>query len=225
MGDPRWSEVDEYVTRTLGLQDAALQNAEEAARAAELPAIAVTAPQGMLLNLIARIHGARRVLEIGSLGGYSTIWLARALPADGRLVSLEVDPRCAQTARASVESAGLADRVEVLLGPALQTLERLHAEGVQPFDFTFIDADKQSTPDYFQWALDHSRPRAVIVADNVVLDGALADAHTTDARARAARRLHELIAAEPRASATTIQTVGGKGHDGFTLVLLDADER
>lgn len=223
MSDRSWSEVDDYVTETLRLRDPALDQAQEAAQTAQLPPISVTAPQGKLLQLIALIHRARRILEIGTLGGYSTIWLARALPADGKLISLDVDPRCVATAKASVEAAGLRDRVEVLLGPGLQTLQRLQAEKAEPFDLVFIDADKPSTPEYFQWALRLSRPGAVIVADNVVLDGALADPHTADARAQGMRRFHELVAAEPRASATTIQTVGDKGHDGFTLVLLDAE--
>lgn len=223
MSEQSWSDVDDYVTEMLGLRDAALDRAVAAAEQAQLPTIAVTAPQGMMLHLLALIHGARRILEIGTLGGYSTIWLARALPPDGRLISLEVDPRCAQTATASIDSAGLHDRVQVVLGPALQTLERLHTEGVEPFDLVFIDADKPSTPDYFQWALTHSRPGALIIADNVVIGGALADADTTDVRAQGGRRLHELIAAEPRVKATTIQTVGAKGHDGFTLIRLDAE--
>lgn len=223
MSEQSWSKVDDYVTEMLGLRDAALDRAVAAAEQAQLPAIAVTPPQGMLLHIIALIQGAQRILEIGTLGGYSTIWLARALPPRGRLISLEVDPRCAQTAKASIESAGLRDRVEVLLGPALQTLQRMHSEGVEPFDLVFIDADKPSTPDYFQWALRHSRPGGLIIADNVVIGGALADADTTDVRAQGGRRLHEMIAAEPMLKATTIQTVGAKRHDGFTLVRLDAE--
>ncbi len=223
MDDPRWSQVDGYVTQTLIGRDEALQRALLAAQEAQLPPIAVTAPQGKLLQLIAKIHRARRILELGTLGGYSTIWLARALPEDGQLISLEVDERCVQTAQASIAAAGLADRVEVLLGPGVETLERLHAEGVEPFDLVFIDADKQTTPEYFQWALKLTRPGAVIVTDNVVRAGELADPHSTDPRVQGMRRFHELLAAEQRASATTIQTVGEKGYDGFTLVLLDAE--
>lgn len=218
MSDPRWNSVDDYLTETLRLRDAALDRAQQAAGEAQLPAIAVTAPQGMLLHLIALIHGARRILEIGTLGGYSTIWLARALPAGGQLVSLEVDPRFAETAQASIASAGLAEKVRVRVGPALETLQEIAAEEVEPFDLTFIDADKPATPEYFQWALKLSRPGAVIIADNVVLGGALADADTDDARAHGARRLHEMLAAEPRVQGTTIQTVGAKGYDGFTLM-------
>lgn len=223
MSDQRWSEVDDYVIEKLGLTDAALQHAQQAAKEAQLPAIAVTAPQGMLLHLIARVQKARRILEIGTLGGYSTIWLARALPADGRLISLEVDKRCVQTATASIEAAGLSDRVEVLLGPGLQSLQQLHAKDVEPFDLTFIDADKPATPDYFQWACKLSRPGALIIADNVVRGGDLADPATENLQARGGQRLHELLATKPDAKATTIQTVGAKGYDGFTFVLLDAE--
>lgn len=223
MDDPRWSAVDGYVKQMLLGRDEALQRALAAAEEAQLPPIAVTAPQGKLLQLIAQIHRARRILELGTLGGYSTIWLARALPEGGRLISLEIDERCVQAARASIDTAGLADRVEVLLGPGVEILERLHAEGVEPFDLVFIDADKQTTPEYFQWALKLTRPRAVIVTDNVVRAGELADEDSTDPRVQGMRRFHQLLAAEPRASATTIQTVGEKGYDGFTLVLLDAD--
>ncbi len=221
--DQRWNDVDGYVKQMLLGHDEALEGALDAAGAAGLPPIAVTAPQGKMLQLLAMIHRARRILEIGTLGGYSTIWLGRALPPGGRLISLEIDPLYAQTARGSIEAAGLADRVEVLVGPGVQTLERLHAENVEPFDLTFIDADKQSTPEYFRWALKLSRPGALIVTDNVVLDGALADPDSEDSRAQGMRRFHEVLAAEPRASATTIQTVGDKGYDGFTLVLLDAE--
>jgi predicted O-methyltransferase YrrM len=219
--DQRWNDVDSYVKQMLLGQDEALEGALAAASVAGLPPIAVTAPQGKLLQLIATIHRARRILEIGTLGGYSTIWLGRALPPDGRLISLEIDPLYAQTARGSIEAAGLADRVEVLVGPGVQTLEQLHADGVKPFDLTFIDADKQSTPEYFEWAVKLSRPGAVIITDNVVLDGELAYPDSGDPRAHGMRRFHEVLAAEPRASATTIQTVGDKGYDGFTLVLLD----
>jgi predicted O-methyltransferase YrrM len=221
--DQRWNDVDSYVKEMLLGQDEALDRALAAANAAGLPPIAVTAPQGKMLQLLAMIHRAHRILEIGTLGGYSTIWLARALPPQGRLISLEIDPLYAQTASGSIEAAGLADRVEVRVGPGVQTLEQLHSEGVEPFDLTFIDADKQSTPEYFQWAVKLSRPGAVIVTDNVVLDGELANPDTDDTRAKGMRRFHEVLAAEPRASATTIQTVGDKGYDGFTLVLLDAE--
>jgi len=220
MDDRRWSDVDAYVTQALGLDDAELDRALMAAQQAQLPPIAVTAPQGKLLQLIARIHGSRRILELGTLGGYSTIFLARALPADGQLVSLELRADCAQTARASIQAAGLADRVQVRVGPALESLQALEAEGVEPFDLVFIDADKPSTPQYFEHALRLSRPGAVIIADNVVRGGELGDPDTADPGARGMRRFHELLAAEPRVDATTIQTVGAKGYDGFTIALI-----
>jgi predicted O-methyltransferase YrrM len=216
-----WNEVDAFVEATLIAPDEALDAALAASAAAGLPAIAVTPAQGKLLHLLARVHRARRILELGTLGGYSTIWLARALPADGRLVTLELSDRYAQVARASIERAGLAELVELRVGPALDSLARLAEERVEPFDLVFVDADKQSTPAYFEASLALTRPGGVIVVDNVVRGGALADPGTEDAGAQGMRRFHELLAAEPRVQATTIQTVGGKGYDGFTLVLLD----
>ena len=176
--------------------------------------------QGKLLHLYARMAGARAILEIGTLGGYSTIWLARALPPDGRLVTLEADPRHAEVARANLARAGLSGQVEVRLGPALDTLARLRAEGAGPFDFVFIDADKDSYPDYFEWAVELSRPGCVIVADNMVRRGAVADASSDDPLVRGTRRMNELMAADPRVVATEIQTVGSKGYDGFALALV-----
>lgn len=221
MDQKRWSEVDDYLTATLRLEDQALRDAAGRAHTAGMPAIAVTAPQGRLLQLIAQIHGARRILELGTLGGYSTIFLARALPPGGRLISLELEPDRAQAAQASIEAAGLTDRVEVRVGPALQSLEAMEAGAEEPFDLVFIDADKPATPRYFEHALALSRPGAVIIADNVVRSGALADPGTADAGAQGMRRFHDLLAAEPRVSATTIQTVGAKGYDGFTLVRVE----
>lgn len=220
MDQRRWTEVDDYVTETLGLEDQALRGALQRAEAAALPAIAVTAPQGRLLQLIAQIHRARRILELGALGGYSTICLARALPPEGRLISLELREDCAAAARASIEAAGLSDRVEVRLGPALESLRALEDEGVEPFDLTFIDADKPSTPEYFEHALRLSAPGALIITDNVVRNGELANPQTAEASVQGMRRFHDLLAAQPRVSATTIQTVGAKGYDGFTLALL-----
>jgi len=216
----RWSEVDDYVGGLLAPHDEALDAALNASDEAELPEIQVSPPQGKLLQLLAQSVGARMVLEFGTLGGYSTIWLGRGLPADGRLVTLESDPGYAEVARENIERAGLGDVVELRVGPALETLPRLDAEGAGPFDLTFIDADKANTPDYFAWALDHSRPGSLIVADNVVRDGALADADSDDPKVKAQRQLHEMIAADPRVDATTIQTVGGKGYDGFTIALV-----
>jgi predicted O-methyltransferase YrrM len=220
-GQQRWDEVDAYVEAKLIAPDEALEAALRSSAEAGLPAIAVTPAQGKLLHLLARVHRAARILELGTLGGYSTIWLARALPAGGRLVTLELQERYSELARANVERAGLGDVVEFRVGPALDSLRRLGEERVEPFDLVFIDADKRSTPEYFEASLPLTRPGGVIVVDNVVRDGGLADAAAEDPGVQGMRRFHELLATEPRAQATTIQTVGGKGYDGFTLVLLD----
>jgi predicted O-methyltransferase YrrM len=212
--------VDAFVGETLIEQDEALLAALDAAEAAGLPQIQVSPPQGKLLQMLARLQGARTVLEFGTLGGYSTILLARALPEDGRLITLEANGEYAGVARASIERAGLGDLVELRVGPALETLVELEEEGAGPFDFTFIDADKVNTPNYFAWALDRSRPGSLIVADNVVRDGTLAETAGDDPATRAQRRLHETLATEPRVTATTIQTVGSKGYDGFTVGLV-----
>ncbi len=221
MNRDRWTEVDHYVTEHLLGDDPALEAALEANAAGGLPAIDVSPPQGKLLYLLARIHGARKILEVGTLGGYSTIWLARALPSDGRLVTLELDPHHAEVARGNLARAGLADLVDLRVGPALQSLEEIARERLGPFDVTFIDADKANTPQYVARAIGLSRPGSVIVADNVVRDGALVDADTDSPIVRGNRRLHELLAAEPRVDATTIQTVGSKGYDGFTIALVE----
>jgi predicted O-methyltransferase YrrM len=206
-----WQDVDAWLADRLVGTDEALDAALEAGRAAGLPDIAVAPLQGKLLALLAELVGARAVLEIGTLGGYSTIWLARALPDDGRLVSLELDPAYAEVARANVERAGLGGRVDVRVGAALDTLPGV--EG--PFDLVFIDADKRTTPAYFEWALRLTRPGSVIVGDNVVRGGALLEGD--DASSEGMRRFVELMAAEPRVDATVIQTVGAKGWDGFAL--------
>jgi predicted O-methyltransferase YrrM len=211
-----WSQVDDYLGEVLVPADPALDSALAASKAAGLPEIAVAANQGKLLNLLARLAGARSILEIGTLGGYSTIWLARALPADGRLITLEADPKHAEVARANIAAAGFADVVDVRLGKALDTLPSV--EG--PFDLVFIDADKPNTPHYFEWALRLSRLGTVIIVDNVIRSGAVADASNTDPAILGVRKLHELIAAEPRVDATALQTVGVKGYDGFTLALV-----
>jgi len=213
-----WSAVDEYVTSLLAPPDEALDAALRAGEAAGLPQIQVSPPQGKLLYLLAKTIGASSILEFGTLAGYSTIWLGRALPADGRLITLEANPAYAEVATASITAAGLAGAVEVRVGPALDQLPQLEADGVGPFDLTFIDADKVHTPDYFAWALDHSRPGSLIVADNVVRDGHLADLNDDEPAIAAQRRFHEQLAAEARVEATTIQTVGGKGYDGFSLI-------
>ena len=216
----RFVAVDRYAAELLLGPDPALEGALAASAAAGLPAHDVSPLHGRLLELLARMCGARRILEIGTLGGYSTICLARALGAGGRLVTLEIDPARAELARSNLAAAGLADVVDMRVGPALETLPRLAAENRAPFDLVFIDADKAHTPDYFGWALRLTSPGGVIVADNVVRGGALADAVSDDPRVRGVRRFHELLAAEPRVRATTIQTVGAKGHDGFTLALV-----
>ncbi|HVR05597.1 MAG TPA: O-methyltransferase [Solirubrobacteraceae bacterium] len=221
MSDERWDAVDDYITELLIKDDPALDAALRASDEAGLPAIALTPPQAKLLHLIARVHGARRILELGTLGGYSTIWLARALPPDGRLLTLELRADYAAVAAANLQRAGVAERVEIQVGPALESLQALISQQPAPFDLIFVDADKQGTPDYFQCALALSRPGTVIITDNVVRDGAIADPATEDPRALGMRRFHELLAAEPRVSATTIQTVGAKGYDGFTLALVE----
>jgi predicted O-methyltransferase YrrM len=216
-----FAAVDEFVGETLVPHDEVLRGALDAAEAAGLPQIQVSPPQGKLLQVLAWTLEARTILEFGTLGGYSTILLARALPEGGRLITLEANPDYAEVARESIERAGLEDKVELRVGPALETLPSLDADGVGPFDLTFIDADKVNTPDYFAWALDHSRPGSLIVADNVVRGGTLGDAASDDPATQAQRQLHETLAGEPRVIATTIQTVGGKGYDGFTIALVN----
>lgn len=222
MDEQTFHAVDEFIVGTIAADDEALSGAIDAAAAEDLPEIAVTPPQGKLLTLLARSIGARTILEFGTLGGYSTIHLARALPADGRLLTLEAKAEFAAVARASIDRAGVGELVEIRVGPALETLPGLDEEGFGPVDFTFIDADKVNTPHYFAWALDHSRPGSLIVADNVVRHGTLADPHDPDPATKAQREFHETLANEPRVSATTIQTVGAKGHDGFTLALVES---
>ncbi|HEY7256259.1 MAG TPA: O-methyltransferase [Solirubrobacterales bacterium] len=220
MNEERWAEVDQFVSATIAPDDEVLRRAVERCEAAGLPAIQVSAPQGKLLNLLARSIGARTVLEFGTLGGYSTIWIGRALPEGGRLITLEADPRHAEVARENIAGADLAELVDLRVGPALETLPLLEAEDIGPFDLVFIDADKVSTPEYFAWSLDRTRPGGLIVADNVVRGGTLAEADSDDPTIIAQRRLHEWLTGEPRVDATTIQTVGVKGHDGFTLGLV-----
>lgn len=220
MTTERWTAVDRYLTGLLLAGDADLDPVLEANAAAGLPPHDVSPPQGKLLHILARILGARRVLEIGTLGAYSTVWLARALPEGGRVVTLEADPVHADVARRNLEREGVAGRVELRVGPALETLERLAAAGVAPFDLVFIDADKQNNPGYLEWSLRLSRPGSLIVADNVVRDGAVLDAASDDPSVRGIRRFLELVAADPRLSATAIQTVGAKGWDGFVLALV-----
>jgi len=215
-----WTTVDDYINQKLIPSDPILDAALTASADAGLPQIAVTPGQGKLLHLLARSISAKNILEIGTLGAYSTIWLARALPAEGRLVTLEADPKHAEVARANIANAGLEDKIELREGPALETLPELAAEGLLPFDFIFIDADKENNIGYFQWALRLSHPGALILIDNVIRDGAVADPNSTDPMVQGVRRLNDLLAKESRVCATTIQTVGSKGYDGFTLALV-----
>ncbi len=220
MSQEQWSEVDDYLTSLLHDPDASLDRANEAALAARLPPIQVSAPLGKLLHLMAKMIGARRILEVGTLGGYSATWLGRALPPEGKLLTLEIDPTHAEVARKNIDAAGVGNSVEVRLGRAIDTLAALATEGVEPFDFVFIDADKPSNADYFAWALDHTHAGSVIVVDNTVQAGTVADPSATDDQTLGVRRLFDLIRDEPRVTATTIQTVGTKGYDGFTVALV-----
>lgn len=213
-----WTEVDRLVEELLVPDDPILTAALEHARDAGLPSIEVAPPQGAFLSVLARATGARRVLEIGTLGGYSTIWLARALPPEGRLVTLELVPAHAEVAGANLERAGLADRVEILVGPALETLPTLEREA--PFDLVFIDADKPSYPDYLEWSITLSRPGTLIVADNVVRSGAVLDESAEDPIVAGTRRFLELLGEDPRVAAAVLQTVGSKGYDGFALAVV-----
>jgi predicted O-methyltransferase YrrM len=216
----RWEAVERYITDRLVPPEPSLEAAREDSAAAGLPPHEVSPNEGKLLYLLARIHGARAILELGTLGGYSTIWLAKALPLGGRLVTLEADPEYAAVARANIARAGFADVVELRVGPALDTLPQLAAEARGPFDLVFLDADKQSDPEYVVWALKLTRRGSLIVADNVVRGGAVVDADSGDPSVRGVRGLYEVLAREPRLSATAIQTVGSKGYDGFAIAVV-----
>jgi predicted O-methyltransferase YrrM len=215
-----WTRVDEYIVDRLLPSDSALKNVLSANTAASLPPHDVSPNQGKLLHIFARMIGARRVLEIGTLGGYSTVWLARALPEGGKVVTLEADAAHAKVARSNIEMVGLASVVELHVAPALESLARLPAE--EPFDLAFIDADKQNNPAYLEWALRLSRPGTVIIGDNVVRDGAITDPESVDPRVQGVRRFFDMIADEPRLTATALQTVGSKGWDGFTIAIVNA---
>jgi predicted O-methyltransferase YrrM len=223
MTQERWSAVDRYITDLLVPPDSALGAALDASSAAGLPAINVAPNQGKLLLVLAQLQRASKILEIGTLGGYSTIWLARALPRDGRLITLEVNPKHAEVARANIERAGYAGLVEIRVGPALETLPQLATAKLGPFDFIFIDADKVNLPAYFGWALKLSRLGTVIVVDNVVRNGAVIDEKSDDPNVQGVRRFNELLSCEKRVTATEIQTVGSKGYDGFAIALVTAD--
>jgi len=217
--EKQWTAVDQYITDQLVRSDSALDAALAASAASGLPAINVAPNQGKLLQVLARSIGAKRILEVGTLGGYSTIFLARALAPGGKLVTLEYEPKHADVARANIERAGLSHLVDIRLGKAIDTLPRLAAEGVGPFDLVFIDADKPGNADYFAWAMKLTRVGGLIVVDNVVRKGAVLDADG-DANVQGARRLFEAMANEPRVSATAVQTVGSRGYDGFAIAVV-----
>jgi len=215
-----WTRVDRYIEQCVLPRDPVLEQALADTAAARMPAIAVSPAQGKQLELLARLVKAVKILEIGTLGGYSTICLARALPRDGRLVTLEVDARHAEVARRNIARAGLGTRVDILVGAALETLPRLEAERAGPFDLVFIDADKANNPTYIDWAVKLGRPSTLIVVDNVVRDGAVLDGESQDAAIRGTRRAYELLGSHPRLDSTVIQTVGCKGYDGFAMALI-----
>lgn len=215
-----WTRVDEYYGDLLAPADEALTAALRANRKAGLPAIGVSPLQGKFLFLLVKMAQARRVLEIGTLGGYSTIWMARALPANGRIVTLEVDPKHAEVARENLRGAGVLERVDLRVGRALESLPKLHAEKAGPFDLVFIDADKENNAEYLEWAVKLGRPGTVIVVDNVVREGRVIDAKSRKGDVRGTRRMTELMAKHPRLSATAVQTVGVKGYDGFALAVV-----
>ncbi|NLG78096.1 MAG: O-methyltransferase [Xanthomonadaceae bacterium] len=221
MSQTLFDAIDRYIREHLLAAESDLDNALQKSTAAGLPEINVAPNQGKLLYVLARAMGVKKVLEIGTLAGYSTIWLARALAPDGRVITLELDPKHADVARENVSNAGVGTLIDIRVGAALETLPRLEAEGVGPFCLTFIDADKVNIPSYFEWAVKLSRPGSLIVVDNVVRQGALVNEHSTDPDVIGVRRLHELIRNDPRVSATTIQTVGSKGHDGLTFAVVN----
>lgn len=215
-----WGRVDSYLDTTLIGPDLVLEAALSDLAAAGMPAISVTPTQGKLLHILARAIGARRILEVGTLGGYSTIWMARALPVGGHLVTLELDPGRASVAAASIERAGLAERVDIRVGRAMDTLRTLEAAGIEPFDLVFVDADKASNPEYVDWSLRHTRLGGLIVVDNVVRGGRVLDSTGNDPDIEGIRRMNERLATESRLVSTAIQTVGAKGHDGFAICLV-----
>ncbi len=218
-----WTAVDTYIAHTLIPSDPILEEALKANAEADLPSIDVSPAQGKFLYLLAKIKGANRILEIGTLGGYSTIWLARALPSGGRLITLEVDPKHAGVAAKNIARAGLTSLVEQRVGPALDSLAQLQAEHTPPFDLIFIDADKPNNPNYLDWAIRLSRPGTVIIGDNVVREGDILDPNNTDPRIVGTRLFLEKLGSHPRLDATVIQTVGSKGYDGFALAIVKAE--
>ena len=220
MSQQQWSAVDDYIVDMLIAADPVLTEALERNLAGGLPQHDVSPAQGKFLHLLARMMGAKRVLEIGTLGGYSTIWLARALPSGGSIVTLEYDPKHAAIAKTNIESAGLSHMADIRVGAALDTLPVLYADGLGPFDLIFIDADKPNNPAYLDWAIKLARPGTVIIGDNVVREGAVIDASSADDRVQGVRTFFDMLGADPRVDATALQTVGSKGWDGFTLALV-----
>ncbi len=221
MDDSIWKAVDQYLGKTILTEDRDLKSAVQDSERAGLPPIQVTPAHGKLLNILAQTCRAQRILEVGTLGGYSTVWLARALPKNGHLITVELEPKHAAVARTNLERARLSNRVEIRVGPALKLLPALAKEKPAPFDLSFIDANKDACREYFDWAVKLSRPGALIIVDNVVRQGAVADASTKDALVRGVRRLHQAVAKDKRVSATTIQTVGQKGYDGFLIAVVN----
>jgi predicted O-methyltransferase YrrM len=218
MSQEKWNAIDQYISEICSTTDPVMEAVLSNSAAGGLPAINVSPNQGKMLHLLARMHGAKKILEIGTLGGYSTIWMARALPGDGRLITLEFEPKHAEIARKNIAHAAFAEQVTIHVGPAIDTLPKLVSEG--PFDFVFVDADKQSTAEYFTWALKLTRPGSVIIVDNVVRDGEIINPDSADPGVAGVRRFNELLRHEKRVSATAIQTVGSKGYDGFALLLV-----
>jgi predicted O-methyltransferase YrrM len=215
-----WIDVDRYFAEQLHLSDPVLDAAMQSNAAAGLPAIDVAPNQGKFLNLLARLTHSKKILEVGTLGGYSTIWLARALPPGGRLISLESNSKHADVAKSNIQRAGLSDRVDIRVGAALESLPEIEKEGLAPFDFIFIDADKPNNPGYLEWAIKLSRTGTIIIVDNVVRDGEVADASSSDPTILGTRKMFELMSRHARLSSTTLQTVGSKGYDGFALAIV-----
>jgi predicted O-methyltransferase YrrM len=224
MTQSKWTAVDTYITDALISSDPVLDVVLQTSDAAGLPSHHVSPNQGKFLMLLALMQQARNILEIGTLGGYSTIWLARALPSEGRLITLESNPKHAEVAHHNIDQAGFTHLVEIRVGKAVETLAKLKQENGQPFDLIFIDADKPNNPDYLAWALQLSHQGSVIIADNVIRDGAVIEANSTDPNVQGIRRFNEMLKSEPRVTATAIQTVGSKGYDGFAIALVTSGE-
>jgi predicted O-methyltransferase YrrM len=221
MNQQQWTAVDQYITEHLVFSDPALDSALAASTAGGLPTIQVAPNQGKMLHVLAKLIRAKNILELGTLGAYSTIWLARALPADGKLITLEANPTHAKVALTNIERAGLGKIIELREGKALETLPKLEAEKRGPFDLIFIDADKVNIPEYFNWALKLSHPGSLIIVDNVVRDGQVVEAKSTDPNVMGVRRLYEALAKDKRVTCTALQTVGSKGYDGFIMAVVN----